>query len=506
MLAPVLKIESIRLDQLKLDPRNCRAHNARNISAVRNSLQTFGQQKPVVVDAENVVVAGNATVQAARQLGWKTLGVVRTTLQGPDKTAYAISDNRTSELAAWHAENLAGALAGLDDDLRAVCDISDEELEALSAVPGLEPQAGGDSTGDGDRTGALAESFGAPPFSVLDARAGWWQRRKSAWLALGIQSELGRGSNALDFSETAQRFGFERGDRPGLMMHGQGSLNRLLRGRNRAAAVPGGNVGKNSCWLGSDSKPAVETGLSGTSIFDPVLAELCYRWFCPPSGTVLDPFAGGSVRGIVAGRLGRHYTGIDLRQRQIQANRSQAATICKGGIMPRWISGDSTDIAQLAKGTRADLLFTCPPYGDLERYSDNSADLSNMDYPLFIETLGKILAASCKLLWDHRFAVLVVGEIRGPDGAYRNFVGDTVELMQAAGLAYHNEGVLITMIGSLPLRVRAQFESSRKLGKSHQNVLVFCKGDARRATAAIGPCELGSLETEPLPGEPDDGS
>src|SRR5690242_12336191 len=63
---------------------------------------------------------------------------------------------------------------------------------------------------------------------------------------------------------------------------------------------------------------------SGTSIFDPVLCELAYRWFCPPDGLILDPFAGGSVRGIVASKLGRRYIGIDLSARQIEANRTQA--------------------------------------------------------------------------------------------------------------------------------------------------------------------------------------
>lgn len=61
---------------------------------------------------------------------------------------------------------------------------------------------------------------------------------------------------------------------------------------------------------------------SGTSIFDPVLTELAYRWFCPPTGYILDPFAGGSVRGIVAAVLGRAYTGIDLRPEQIEANQA----------------------------------------------------------------------------------------------------------------------------------------------------------------------------------------
>lgn len=86
-----------------------------------------------------------------------------------------------------------------------------------------------------------------------------------------------------------------------------------------------------------------ERTITGTSVFDPVLCELAYRWFCPPGGLILDPFAGGSVRGIVASKLGRKYLGIDLRAEQIEANRQQAKTI-GGKPKPKWIEGDAVDL------------------------------------------------------------------------------------------------------------------------------------------------------------------
>src|SRR5688572_19200861 len=89
--------------------------------------------------------------------------------------------------------------------------------------------------------------------------------------------------------------------------------------------------------------------ITGTSIFDPVLCEVAYRWFCPPGGLVLDPFAGGSVRGIVASKLGRHYVGIDLRPEQVEANVAQAKRLCKGKAEPEphWDVGDSRAILPL---------------------------------------------------------------------------------------------------------------------------------------------------------------
>jgi len=232
---------------------------------------------------------------------------------------------------------------------------------------------------------------------------------------------------------------------------------------------------------------------SGTSIFDPVLCELAYRWFCPPAGTVLDPFAGGSVRGIVASKLGRQYIGVDLSERQLEANREQAARLC-GEPMPVWIAGDSRQIAAACDGVQVDLVFSCPPYADLEVYSDDPRDISTMGYADFLKVYREIIAACIGMLKQDRFAAFVVGDVRDPKGFYRNLPGDTVAAFQDAGARLYNEAMLVTCLGSLPIRVGRQFAAGRKLGKTHQNVLVFCKGNPQRATEAVGPVEFGDVE------------
>ena len=237
---------------------------------------------------------------------------------------------------------------------------------------------------------------------------------------------------------------------------------------------------------------------SGTSIFDPVLCELAYRWFCPPGGLVLDPFAGGSVRGIVASKLGRQYVGIDLRPEQVAANRGQAERIC-GDPVPVWHEGDSRNLARLAEGVAADFVFSCPPYADLERYSNDERDLSTLGYAEFLAAYRAIIATAVALLTNDRFACFVIGDVRGKDGFYYGFPQDTVRAFQDAGARLYNEAVLVTAVGSLPIRVRKQFEGGRKLGKTHQNVLVFCKGNAQKATQAIGPVQCGSLNVDGQP-------
>jgi len=239
-------------------------------------------------------------------------------------------------------------------------------------------------------------------------------------------------------------------------------------------------------------KPEECDATSGTSIFDPVLCELIYRWFCPPGGLILDPFAGGSVRGIVAAKLGRKYVGVDLSARQIEANRQQAAAICKDDA-PVWQIGDSREIDTICPGVQADMVFSCPPYADLEVYSDDPQDLSTMPYPDFIEAYREIIKKSCAMLKDNRFACFVVGEVRDKKGNYYGFVPDTIKAFTDCGLKFYNEAILVTAVGSLPIRVGRQFESGRKLGKTHQNVLVFIKGDAKKATADIGVVEFGDI-------------
>jgi DNA methylase len=230
---------------------------------------------------------------------------------------------------------------------------------------------------------------------------------------------------------------------------------------------------------------------AGISIFDPTLTELVYRWFSPPTGLVLDPFAGGSVRGIVASKLKRQYVGIELREEQVLANRDQATAICQDPI-PVWHCSDSLDIGIPCKDVEADLVFSCPPYADLEVYSDDPKDLSNMPYPQFLSCYKEIIKRTCNLLKPNSFACFVVGEVRSKakGGGYYGFVPDTIKAFTDAGLAYYNEIILVTSVGSLPIRAGRQFAAGRKIGKTHQNVLVFVKGDPKLAAERCGKIEV----------------
>lgn len=231
---------------------------------------------------------------------------------------------------------------------------------------------------------------------------------------------------------------------------------------------------------------------TGTSIFDPVLTETMVSWFSAEGDKVIDPFAGGSVRGIVTNTRGRQYTGVDLRQEQIDANNVQGAEICPDN-MPQWICGDSLHIKELAEG-EYDFMITCPPYGNLEIYSDDEADISNMSDDEFDNTYTQILKNTVDMLKNDRFAIVVVGNYRDKRGYLRDLVGITVKAMESAGAKYYNDFIFVTPCGSLPIRTGKTFQASRKMGRTHQYILCFIKGDAKKATERLGECEIPDME------------
>jgi hypothetical protein len=402
--------------------------NEQAVPAVMESIKQCSYVNDIIVDEENVILAGHTRLKALRQLGYADVDVCRVTGLTPEqKRKYRLLDNRTAELSEWDTDLLPAELDGLNFDG------FDFGFDAELA----------DGAGNTERTQgeSLIDRFVVPPFSVLDARQGYWQERKRFWIDKGIASQEGRADALL----------------------GKGLLDL-----------------------------AVKTGanLSGTSVFDPVLCEIMYRWFCPQGGRVLDCFAGGSVRGVIAAMLGHAYTGIDLRAEQIEANRRSAEKL---GVNPVWHCDDSLNLDRHVEDDTVDLVFSCPPYGDLEQYSDNPHDLSTMAYPDFLDAYRKIVALSCKKLRENRFAVFVVGDIRDRDGFYRDFIADTNRAFAVCGMKLYNQFILVEQVATAAVRAGRQFNAMRKACKTHQNVQVFYKGDPQAIKTHYTPLDFDSL-------------
>jgi hypothetical protein len=474
-------IEYMPLADLVPADRNPKGHRD---EAIARSVSAFGYIEPVVLDERTgKLVAGHgrrsdlmsreATGEAppdgiaVGDDGRWLVPVSRGWASRSDDQAHAagVAINQTTILGGFDNKDLADLLSGFDDDLLSAAGFEHTDLDDLLDELGRDGSAAVDELAGDARNaglGTLAERFGVPPFTVLDARQGYWQDRKRAWVAQGLDSQLGR--SARTYAKTGQ---FD-------------PVTVRLRSIS-----------------------------DGISVFDPVLSELAYRWFCPPAGTVLDPFAGGSVRGIVAAMLGRSYTGVDLRPEQIDENSAQWAELkarsSRAMPDPRWVVGDSTmlDAHLKADDTGFDMVFSCPPFHQLERYSDDPGDLSNMDWVAFNEAHRRVIGDAVRRLADNRFAVWVVADIRDPKtGFQRNFVGETITAFIDAGCVLYNDAVLLTMASTAALRAGKQMVHSRKLCRTHQNVLVFWRGPgdpADHVDGVFGDIEAGELDPDPDP-------
>jgi DNA modification methylase len=278
-----------------------------------------------------------------------------------------------------------------------------------------------------DRESIVRDKFFIPPFSVIDASKRWWLDRRDMWHQLGFDSTAGRPENMIGFSKNSN---------------------------DSAGNIP---IGR----------------------FDPVLCEVVYRWWCPNGGIILDPFCGGSVRGIVAEILGNSYIGMDLREEQTTENLRQAHEL---NLNPTYYVGDSRYFADIVN-VEGDFIFSSPPYFWREHYSDLKEDLSNSkNYAEFLEGYRQAIKSVVSRLKNDRFACFEVAETRDPKtGFAQNFVGDTITAFMDTGMHLYNHGIHLKSFASAPTRANKIFGAHLKLVPIHENILVFVKGDPNKA-------------------------
>ena len=278
----------------------------------------------------------------------------------------------------------------------------------------------------------LSGWFIVPPFSVLNVSSDVWQSRKKIW---------------------------------------------MTRIKDKAQARPNKLKVQYKTGMPSEQKAIDFMAIKGdsTSILDPVLCEVLLHWFTEEGHTTFDPFAGDTVFGFCSAFKGRPFTGIELRNEQVEFNQKM---IADNGLDGKYICDDAVNIKNHIKNESMDFMFTCPPYADLEIYSDLPNDLSNMDYDVFFEVLKQVYTDCFSVLKNERFAVITIGEVRHKiTGGYIGLVPKIIHIMMDAGFHYYNEIILNTPVGNLMMRAGRYMNQNRKIGKQHQNVLVFYKGN-----------------------------
>jgi ParB-like chromosome segregation protein Spo0J len=258
---PADKVERRSIDSLIPYAKNPRTHSEKQVDQIAKSIMEFGFTVPVLVDGAGNVIAGHGRLLAAKQLGLADVPVmVADGWSEAKRRAYVILDNKLAANSGWDNELLRAEFADLD---AAGFDIGSLGFEPPE-LAAIRDAAGAGNVQAGRAT--LAARFGAPPFSVLNAREGWWQDRKRAWIALGIQSELGRGQERLgmahpattatiDFYAQKRALEAELGGalstpEAKAILAGRGMIrdDRAVNARRKANAIPGGGTGPNSVW------------------------------------------------------------------------------------------------------------------------------------------------------------------------------------------------------------------------------------------------------------------
>lgn len=413
-----------KLSDLSGYDSNSRTHSEEQIQQIAKSIKTFGFTNPILIDENNGIIAGHGRALAASILNIDNVPcMVIDGLTQHDKAALVIADNKLAENAGWNYDALKSELGFLND---VDFDLSLTGFSDGELLDLLKIEI--DPYADGV-LGSMVDNFGQPPFSVLDTRKGDWLERKRQWKKLIADNAESR-TNA-----KAYTFGEQ----------------------------------------------------TGVSLLDPVMSEIIVNWFGAKNMSVLDPFAGDTVFGFVAGSSGMKFTGIELRKEQADLNQQRcndAKLDCK------YINDSSENMFNHVDKESFDLIFTCPPYADLEVYSDNPKDLSNMSHSDFFIIYKDILTKTFLALKQNRFAVVVMGEVRDKKGMYIGTIPKTIDIMEQAGYVYYNEIILINSIGTLPLRAGKSMRATRKIGKMHQNILVFVKGDPKKASKELGDIKI----------------
>lgn len=413
-----LKIINKNIEEIKEYENNAKEHPQWQVDQIANSIQEFGFNDPIAINADNQIIEGHGRLLAAKQLGLSEIPcIVLTGLTEVQERAYIIAHNKTTmntdfdldrlqyELNALKVENFDLSLTGFSE--YEIDELFDENFK--KCIDKL----------DNKIKGTLAQKYLAIPFSIIDSHKMPWIEIKNKWKNT-VDSSIGRKKNILN-------------------------------------------------------SPEYET-----SKFDGAISEVFYKWFLPNKDIeikkILDPFCGGVIRGAVAELLGYKYIGFDIRKEQIDVNIEQSKAL---GVSPKFILDDAENVDKYIDDDTQDLIFSCPPYLDLEVYSNNENDLSNMEYKDFINKYNAIIKKHCKKLKDNRFAIFVVGDVRDKNGVMIDFVGDTIKAFKDAGLNYYNQVIYREPLGSAIIRVGRTFNSTRKIIKIHQNILVFYKGDVR---------------------------
>ena len=284
----------------------------------------------------------------------------------------------------------------------------------------------------------LKKLFLVEPYSVINTRDGNWQKLKKYWK--NILNEDGT-------TREEENFNIRR--------------NTGIQKRNNETPTE-----KQKQFIYNDKN---------ISLFDPVISQLCYEWFCIKDGHVIDCCAGDTMKGNVIAHLGGKWTGIELRKQQVIHNNNKAFNGAK------WICDTGENITKHIDYNSADMILSCPPYFNLEVYSELENDISNAkSYDIFINSLRKMYIESIKCLKENSFACIVIQNIRKVKSQlyidYYPFKEDVIKIFTENGMFFYNDIVILKANGTAQMRA-IPYMNQKKIVPIHEYLLVFYKGN-----------------------------
>nr|DAT06046.1 MAG TPA: Putative modification methylase [Caudoviricetes sp.] len=503
--------EIVKLSQIEVNGANPRIISDDKFAKLVNSILVLPKMleiRPIVVDDTMVALGGNMRYRALMAIAdmqpeelkdriatvrnfqkktqaeqdaligfwerWQdnpTASIIKASeLTDEEKQEFIIKDN--VGFGEWDMDMLANEW---DSD-----DLNDWGVDVWNDSDWSDTASGGSDGTPAAQPQSLNDTFIIPPFSILDSRQGYWQARKKMWR--GIIGDMGQSRQG----KLIQSIEMQYKDLYTKTAEHRKTLGISFR-EYLEKYVPDEVKEK-------ESQKVLSTGVS---LFDPVLSEILCKWFTPYKGaSIFDCFAGDTQKGLVFGECGYTFKGVELRQEQVDINNE---VIAERNLPISYVCDDGQNVANHFEPNSQDLLFSCPPYYDLEKYSDLPNDASNQGtYEEFIGILANAFKAAYSCLKENRFAVIVIGDVRNrSNGAYYDFGGDIKRIFRECGAHLYNELILIEMSSSVALRAKKYMES-RKVAKMHQNILVFFKGDPTNIRTEFPAIELDEAEKNAL--------
>ena len=435
-----MNVKITKISEVKLNPNNPRLIKDDKFIKLVQSIKDFPEMldiRPIVVNADMVILGGNMRFKACKEAGLKEVPIIiADNLTEEQQREFLIKDNTSG--GEWDFEMLANEwdVEQLDD-----WGLEIPSFEAEEQIEDIEDKKV-------EAVQKLQDKFIVPPFSILNTREGYWQERKKYWNTL--IGDNGESRDNIESKVNATSSNWE--DKP----------------------YKGGVIREDAI-----------------SILDSVLAEIVNKWFGLEKCKTFDCFAGDSVFGYVSSYLGNSFTGVELRQEQTDLNNQRIK-----GFNSKYICDDGRNVLNYIEENSQDLLFSCPPYFDLEVYSDLPNDASNQkEYQDFIDILDVAFTNAIKCLKDNRFAVITVGDVRDKKGFYYRFVDDIKDIFKRNNILLYNELILIQSVGNGALRAN-RYMGSRKVVKMHEQVLVFYKGDTKEIKNIFPKIEMEQNDEE----------